>query len=131
MIIKDEPNPSEKISKERNIVNSKRAIHFAMGFVDWFVFQSIYCSIAVLFATRFRSIPLWLASLPINVIAILLILNKWRWIGFGVGIAFSLNLIAIVSMEILGVLYEEGIGTIYILFPPFFLLLTNWLTWLR
>ena len=121
------PNPNEKRSKDGEKVNSKRAIHFTLGFIGWFVFQTIYCS----FAVYSNSPLLFFASWPINIIAIVVILKKLKWIGYGVGIAFSLNLIVLVSMGLFGILDEEGIGALYILFPPFFLKFLNWISWVN
>ena len=126
MIIKDELESEEKISKDGNIVNSKRAIHFVMGFSGWVVLQTIYCSYALYIGRPL----LFLASWPINIIAITVIYSrKLNWIAYGAGIAFVLNFIVLVSMGLFGILDEEGIGALFILFPPFFLLYLNWVSW--
>ena len=125
MIIKNEPESEKKTSMDGYIVNSKRAIYFTMGFVGWFAIQAIYTSFAV-----FTKSPLIIASLPINIIAIVVILKKLKWIGFGVGIAFSLNLIVLVSMGVFGLFGDEGVLVLYMLFPPFFLLFIKWYPWL-
>ena len=112
----------------KNIENSRKVILFAIGFVGWFILQTIYCSIA----GKFEITALSCATLPINVIAILIIfLIKRGWIAFGAGIAFGLNIIGLISMGILGMIDDEAIVGIYIMFPPFVLLFSNWLEWLR
>jgi hypothetical protein len=99
----------------------------ALGFIDWFLLQAIYCSIAF----KFSNPVLIFASLPINVITILIgFLVKQRWIAFSAATAFILNGIALMSMGLLGVIDDEAIIGICFLFPPFFLLFTNWFDWL-
>jgi hypothetical protein len=111
----------------KSVKNSRKAIHFAIGLVGWFFLQTIYCTIV----GKFRITAFFLASVPINVVAILVIfLMKHGWIAFGAGIAFSFNIIGLISMGILGMIDDEAIVATYILFPPFILLFTNWLGWL-
>jgi hypothetical protein len=108
--------------------NPRKAIHFAIGVVGWFFLQTIYCTIV----GTFRNTAFFFASVPINVIAILIFFfMKSRWIAFGAGIAFSFNIIGLISMGILGMIDDEAIVATCILFPPFILLFTNWLEWLR
>jgi hypothetical protein len=107
----------------KSIWNSRRAIQVPEGFFGWFVLQSIYCSIVV----KFDITDLFFASVPISILTILIIyFRKQRWIAFGAGVAFVLNLMSLVLMGLFGFLGEEGIGAVYILFPPFFLLFTIW-----
>ncbi len=118
-------NPNKIISEYGSIVNSKKAIHFVIGFIGWFVFQTIYCS----FAVNLGYPLIWLASWPINILAIWVIyVKKFTWIACGAGVAFALNFIGLVSI-LIGVLNTEGVGVIFFLFPPFFLLFTHWYSW--
>ena len=99
-----------------------------MGFFGWFVLQAIYTS----FAAYTMSVPLAIASLPINIVAILGI-NKLKlsWIAYGVCAALVVNFIGLVMMGLFGVIDDEAIIAICIIFPPFILLFTNWLEWLQ
>jgi hypothetical protein len=107
----------------KKIRRFRRAVSFALGFFGWFVLQSIYCFLVV----KFDITDLFFASVPISILTILIIyFRKQRWIACGAGVAFVLNLMSLVFMGLFGFLGEEGIGAVYILFPPFFLFFTNW-----
>ena len=108
--------------------NTHRTILFILGFISWFVMQSIYCTIA----GKIQSTVLLCASLPISIVTVLVIyLLKHKWIVWGVGSAIFLNAMGLMIMGLLGTIDDEAMWVMFILFPPFFLLFTHWLEWLR
>jgi hypothetical protein len=101
-------------------------VHFLVGFVSWFVLQSIYNTIAF----RSDSTFLFIASIPVSLVTVLVIyLFKQRWIAWGAGAAIILNAIGLVMMAVFGAIDDETYFAKLISFPPFFLLFFNWVAW--
>ena len=110
----------------KHTINSRKVFLFLIGFIGWFVLQSIYNTIAF----RNDSTTLYKASIPVSLIAVLVLyLLKQRWIAWGAGIAIILNATGLMMMAVFGVIDDEAQFAKFISFPPFFLLFFNWLAW--
>ena len=99
--------------------HQKEVLLWVAGLIGWFIYQFLF--VELLWTTK-APFFIVLASVPISLLLVLLLnLLKKSSIAGGMLSAIVSNAVILVSLSQAGVYNNEGIGALFIIFPPFFL----------
>jgi zinc-ribbon domain len=97
---KPEATQPEAGSTKQPVSRGKKVRDLLVGFVAWFAVSSLVAWLAGTGNPEFSSGGLCLT--PLNIVALICLAFRWRWLALGWLVAYALNLIAALAISQMG-----------------------------